>query len=353
LYLDVQDQLNRQPVVNASNALPVYFTAPSLATLNASTNTLGALNASLNAGGNIVPAYLANGFTGIVTSYQPYGNSIYNGWANELRRRFNNGLQFILSYTWSHDIDNSTADVFSTYATPRRPQNSQDLAADRSSSALDHRNRLSYEVMYDFMPFKNRNWFMKNVIGNWEVAPIYTYQTGTFYTPQSGVDSNLNGDSAPDRVIINPGGNVALGSGVTPLCSGPTAPACPAKGAAAVTVGYLVDNPAAMFVQAPKGTIATGGRNLLKLNPIDDIDVTAMKRINFTERVAMQFEARAFNVLNHPQYTGGLLNDVAPIGATGTDQRLTMEPQNPLFQQITQAYSSNPRGMVLTLKLTF
>ena len=29
----------------------------------------------------------------------------------------------------------STAEVFSTYVTPRRPQNAQDVAADRSSSA--------------------------------------------------------------------------------------------------------------------------------------------------------------------------------------------------------------------------
>jgi hypothetical protein len=89
------------------------------------------------------------------------------------------------------------------------------------------------------------------------------------------------------------------------------------------------------------------------LNPIDDIDLFAAKRINFTERTAIEFSARASNVLNHPQYTGGYLNDVTPIGATGTDQRLYMEPTSQFFNQISQVWSSNPRSMVLTLKVIF
>ncbi len=353
--LDVQAQLNAQPVVNASNALPVYWSMPSAATLNSLTNTLAALNTAYANQGDYVPAYYNAGFHAApatptaaaghakITSYQPWGNSSYNGWANNLTRRFSNGLQFNASYTWSHAIDNSTADVFSTYSTPRRAQNSQNFTPEYSSSALDHRNRITLEMIYDLPFFKHSNWIMKNVVGNWEFAPIYTYQTGTYYTVQSGIDSNLNGDSAPDRAISNPsGGNPAIGSGVTAL-----------KNSSGATVGYLVDNPGAGYAQAPKGTIATAGRNTKLLNPIDDIDLTLIKRINITERYAVEFSARAFNVFNHPQYTGGYLNDVAPNGATGTDQRLFMEPQSPFFNQISQVWSSNPRQMVLSLKLTF
>ena len=56
------------------------------------------------------------------SSYQPTGNSIYHGWATQITRRFSGGLQFVGSYTFSHAIDDSTADVFSTYTTPRRPR---------------------------------------------------------------------------------------------------------------------------------------------------------------------------------------------------------------------------------------
>ncbi len=342
--LDIQDQLNYQPVVNSSNALPVYWgAAPSQATLNGFTNTLGALQTAYASHGDVVPSYLANGFTSKITAYMPWGNSVYHGWSNQLTRRLTNGLQVNSSYTWSHAIDDSTADVFSTYTTPRRPEDSQNLRQDRSSSALDHRNRITLELMYDVPFFKHSNWFLKNVVGNWSVAPVYTYQSGTYYTVLAGVDSNLNGDSAPDRALVNPnGGSFNVGSGVTAL-----------KNSGGATVAYLVDNPSAGYAQAPKGTISTAGRNTNELNPIDDIDVFAAKRINFTERTAMEFSARASNVLNHPQYSGGYINDVRPNGATGTDQLLFAEPSQPLFGQLSQVWSSNPRTMVLTLKFIF
>ena len=341
--LDVQAQLNRWPVVTPANALPVFWTMPSQALLNSLPNTLEALNAAYTNGGNTIPTYLNAGFDSIITAYMPWGNSVYHGWANQLSRRFNNGLQFIGSYTWSHAIDDSTADVFSTLTTPRRAQNSQDFRADRSSSALDHRNRFTFELMYDVPFFKNRNWFMKNVLGNWEIAPIYTYQSGTYYTVLSGTDSNLNGDSAPDRAIVNPnGGNPGIGSGTSGLTN-----------SAGDTVAFLVDNPNAKYVATPKGALATVGRNTGQLRPINDIDVSAAKRFNFTERTAVEFSVRAFNVFNHPQYTGGYLNDVAPNGATSGDQKNFLNPSQPIFADPTQAFSSNPRNLILALKVIF
>ncbi len=125
--------------------------------------------------------------------------------------------------------DNSTADVFSTLLTPRRPQNSQNFAADMSTSALDRRQRLSLETIYNVPFFKgSSNWMAKNLLGNWELAPQWQLQSPEFYTPQSsgptgdpncavvtanvpctlggGQDANQNGDAAPDRTIFNKSG---------------------------------------------------------------------------------------------------------------------------------------------------
>jgi hypothetical protein len=344
--LPVQDQLNIVPIVNASNALPVFWSMPSQATLNGLPNTLEALNAVANsAAGGLVPAYFNAGFnSSIITSYQPYGSSIYHGWANQLTRRFSDGLQLVGSYTWSHDIDNSTAEVFSTYATPRRPQDSQNVNADRSSSALDHRNRFSLEVIYDVPFFKHSNWLMKNLVGNWEIAPIYTFQTGTVYTVQAGQDANLNFDAAPDRATTNPnGGTPGVGSGTTPLLN-----------SAGNTVGYLVNNPNAQYVATPVGAIATTGRNTALFPPINDLDVTAAKRFNFTERTSLEFSARIFNVLNHPQYVNGNVSDIAPILSAANSSTLPFYiPSTSSFGNASQYFSSNPRQMVLALKLVF
>jgi hypothetical protein len=352
VHLSLQDQLNRQSVVNASNALPLYLNAPGQAALNGLTNTLNAVNGAYNASGNIVPGYLAAGFTGIITAYEPWGRSTYHGWQNSLQRRFSNGLQFNAAYTWSHAIDDSTADVFSTYATPRRPQDARNLAPDKSSSALDHRNRATLQVLYDLPFFKNSNWFMKNLVSNWEFVPVYTYQSGTPYTVQSGVDSNLNGDSAGDRTFVNPAGTPGVGSGATPLTN-----------SAGQVVGYVAANPNAQYIQAPKGTLPNGGRNTGQLRPINDVDMSIAKSLNITESKKVQFSARFINIFNHPQYVGGFLSDVAPVDGTSpaginlgpntTVIHSFVEPQSSIFNRPSQAFSSNPRELQLALKFSF
>ncbi len=343
LELPVQIQLNRQPVVNPSNALPVYFSAPSEATLDALTSNLATLTAAYNAGGNIKPAYYNAGFTGIVTSYQPWGWSTYHGWANQVTRRFSNGMQFMAAYTWSHDIDNSTAEVFSTYITPRRPEDATHLNNDKSSSALDHRNRLTAQMVYQSQWYKgSSNWFLKNVAGNWEFDPIYTYQTGTLWDVQSAVDANLNGDTAGDRAFVNPAGNPNIGTGTTAL-----------KNSAGATVAFLANNPNAGYVAAPKGTLPNAGRNTMHLNPIDDIDMSIVKRFTVKEKYTMELAGRFLNILNHPQYTGGYLNDVAPIGQTSGASHLFLEPTSSIFGVPQAAFSSNPRTMQVSAKFIF
>ncbi len=105
-----------------------------------------------------------------------------------------------------------------------------------------------------------------------------------------------------------------------------------------------------------------GGRNTGRLRPIDDIDITFAKNLNVTERFRLQFAARVFNLLNHPQYVGGLISDVAPAGSLlpGTNSNLTSSlvhnfliPTSTIFADPTQAFSSNPRMMQLSLKLMF
>ena len=55
-------------------------------------------------------------------------------------------------------LDDATATNFSTYLTPRRAQDFQNLRADWSSSALDRRQRFTFTPIYDWKPFKSRNW---------------------------------------------------------------------------------------------------------------------------------------------------------------------------------------------------
>ncbi len=110
VHLNVQERVNKQPKVTSSVFLPTYLQAPSQATLDGLTTTL----AQIQARSNTVPQFLAAGFTNPIVEFSPIGNSTYNGLALQLNRRFSNGFSMIGAYTWSHLIDDSTADFFTT-----------------------------------------------------------------------------------------------------------------------------------------------------------------------------------------------------------------------------------------------
>ena len=288
LNLPVQSRLNRIAKTSDSLFLPTFLTTPDAATIAGLTTTL----AQINANPSVNPAYSAAGFVQSVVGFEPYGGSKYNGLQTQLSRSFNNGLQFQAAWTWSHAMDNSTADVFSTYLTPRRPQDFQNFGNDWSTSALDRRHRITLEAMYDLPIFKNGNWALKNIVGNWQITPVYTFQSPEYATVQSGVDTNLNGDSAGDRTIYNPAGVAGTGSGVTAL-----------KNLAGDTVGYVANDANAQYIVAGKGARATASRNTLAMPRMNNVDLTFMKKINISERQSVQFQFQATNVLNHAQHS--------------------------------------------------
>ena len=355
IHLPVQDRINRQSVVTPTNFLPTYLTAPSQATLNALTTTLDSptgLLAQESAGGNYGPGYIAGCgagaggtdvspcFASSITSYQPYGKSLYHGLQTQVSRNFTNGLQFQVAWTWSHAWDNSTAEVFSTQLTPRRPQDFQDVAGDYGTSALDRRHRVTVELLYDVTAFKNSNWLMKNVVGNWEVAPVYTFQSPEYWTVQSGIDANLNGDAATDRAIFNPGGVPGSASTVSALTN-----------SAGYTVAYLADNPNAQYIQAAQGALANTARNTVGLPHINNFDLTAVKRFNFTEHTSFEFQAQALNVFNHSQYVAGAISTANATAFTSITSFVTIGQT--LFNNPQETFSNNPRTLQLVGKFIF
>jgi len=338
IHLPVQTRLNRTSPVTPTSFLPTYLTAPTQAQLDALPNTL----AGLQAVGSFVPAYENAGFTSNVTSYQPWGSSNYNGLQVSFKRNFTNGLQFQSALTWSHTFDNSTADVFSTVLTPRRPQNFSCFACDYSTSALDRRLRATLAVTYDLPFFKNDNWFMKNIVGNWQFSPIYTFQSPEYATVQSNADSNLNGDSASDRGIINPAGIQGMSSLVTSL-----------KNSNGATVAYLASNPSAYYIQAGPGALANASRNTIGTPVINDWDFALQKRVNITERQSVQFIFQATNIFNHAQYVPGLISDVQSFGQNTATVRGALLTGSPTFNNWQDVFSNHPRNLVLVLKYNF
>ena len=361
LALIVQNRLNIQDVVTPTNSLPTYLQAPSQTTLDALTLTLGQLQTDYNNGGYYVPDYKNAGFNGsAVTAYEPWGASTYHGLQSQLTRRFHNGFQLQAAYTYSHTIDNSTAEFHTTDISPRRAQDFENYHVERANSALDHAHRLTIATIYD-LPFlrQHSSWLMRNVVGNWELAPIYTWESGQWGGVQSGIDSNLNGDGCCDRGILNRTGLPRTGSGVLNLCNSslPSGHLCnndpdPNFDPSPYVVAYQAANPQAQYIVAGIGALATSSRNNFSTPPINNFDLTVAKHIAATERIRIDLLAQFLNALNHPQFVTGQLNQVNIIQGVGSVRNYFI-PSSPNFGIARATFPSNARITQLGLKVSF
>ncbi len=337
VHLLVQNQMSRVPAVTPTRFLPTYLQAPSQATLDALPLTLAQLQAiSSN------PVLGPLGFNSKITWWPPMGSSIYHGMALQVTRRFTHGFQMVGAYTWSHGIDDSTATHFTTVLTPRREQDFGNLPADRSSSALDRRHRLTLSWVYDtpWLSHSN-NWLAKNGIGNWTFVGTYTAESPEYVTVQSGVDSNLNGDTAGDRTIFNPSGVPGTGSSVSALTN-----------TSGATVAYLAVNPNAQYIKAQVGALATAGRNSLKTVGINNFDMSLGKKFTIREGKTLEFRGDFTNVFNHAQYTPGLISSIY-YTTYNTGVRDYLIPGNARFGKWDQVFDSHSRMTQLALRFVF
>ena len=352
IHLPLQDIMNLASVVTPATALPTYLQAPSQATLDALPNSLNNLLVLQNA--NIVPANFANaGFSNAITAFVPRGQSAYNGLQAGLSRRFSHGLTFQSAYTWSHTIDNSTADFHTTDITPRRPQDFFNFGPEKANSALDRAQRFTLAIVYELPYFKGGSWMMKNIVGNWTFSPVYTFETGEWVTVQSQQDANLNGDSAGDRAIFNPTGVRGTGTDVSPL----TAVSGPNAGS---VVAYVANNPTAQFIRAGLGALPNVGRNTLQTPGTNNFDLGIYKDLGITETMKFRFGAQFGNIINHPQFIPGSnpgfglgVNDVNGFSSVGTGYKAFVTPGNANFNVPSAVFASNARTIALVAKFSF
>jgi Carboxypeptidase regulatory-like domain len=372
IHLSFQDIPTQRAIPTPTHSLPTYLQNPGQATLDALPLTLHGLASE----DNCLPQFEVSSQAAFcfVTSFLPIGWSNYNGLSGQLTRRFSNGLMFLASYTYSRTIDNSTADFFSTSLTPRRPQDFQNPGADKAVSALNRTHRFTVAAYYDLPYFKNGNWFAKNLFGNWQISPVYTYESPEWFTVQATRDANLNGDSAPDRAIFNPNGVPGTGTDVTPLClsslpAGETCGVSTVDSSGNVTfdstpyvVAYLANHPNAQYIRTGAGAYANVGRNTLAGRPTDNIDLNVTKAVSISERFKFNMGVSINNLFNHPQFiptnpgTAGQgfgVNDVLSYNTTGATYQSLLTPGNGNFNHPELVFPSNSRTLGLFMKLVF
>jgi TonB dependent receptor-like, beta-barrel len=132
-------------------------------------------------------------------------NSYYNGMTVQVNKRFAHGLQGLLSYTWSHEIDDgesygeSTNNLFLSNANYWLYNGN--YKADKGSGTLDQRQRLVFSWMWELPKVSRTDVLSKYVVNGWQLSSITSMASGHPYgnvtinvtdTPVPGMFSNYS-----------------------------------------------------------------------------------------------------------------------------------------------------------------
>jgi len=253
-------------------------------------------------------------------------SSDYHALQVQYRRPLSRGMQALVNYTWSHSIDTGSDD--SAFLNSHLIISG---AGDRGSSSFDIRHNFTGAITYD-VPHFARETILSALTRNWSIDTVVDARTGL---PIDVVTSSvaIPGISAPTRADLVPGTPIWL--------SGPY------PGGKKLNFDAF-----AIPQQLRQGTL---GRNAITGFGLTQVDLSAARKFNLTERISLQFRSDFFNLFNHPNFgnpnnsldsgrsffglaTGMLDNALNPSGVGGL---------NRLYQ------IGGPRSVQLSLKLIF
>ncbi len=217
------------------------------------------------------------------------GSSSYNALSVNLRKRFSTNYEFLVSYTWSHAIDDST-DVVST---SDAPQNNFNPNAERATSTFDQRHRLVLSGVYNTGRLSGRalgSGFLPGVFSGFTIAPIIEVSSGRPFNILSGTDTNFDFDPITDRPNAVAPGSATTACGTAPVASkySPTGAfnlPCYADATASSGIGSSAFN----------GNLS---RNYGVKPFVAFTDLRIAKAFQFEHHLALQVTADAFNLIN-------------------------------------------------------
>ncbi len=212
--------------------------------------------------------------------------SNYNSLQVHLEKRYSNGFQFGLSYTFSHSLDDaSSASLGSLNNGDFRNQLYPSL--EYGNSDFDVRQRFVVNYAYE-LPFGKGKKFggdasgvLNQLIGNWQIAGIVTAQTGNWFTITDSVTNVSTAD----------GGGVVGYYEVRPNLQGdPNSKPC---------VAGTLYNTCAFTNNATFFTFGEAGRNIVRGPGLQNWDFSIFKLFPIREQMHLEFRAEFFNIWNH------------------------------------------------------
>ena len=205
----------------------------------------------------------------------------YESMSAIFRQRMSNGLQAMVSYTWSHTLDVNTDSNGGGAA-----MNPYWWKADYGNSNWDIRHRLVATFVYDIPFFSGANPLLKGVFANWQTNGIITVRGGLPFNVNTGTDTANTASSGVYRPNLVKTPTADCGRGHLIGCID----------ASAFTVADLYPSNPTNFAYG------NAGRNILRGPGAADVNFSLAKNFPITERVKFQFRFETFGLFNHTNF---------------------------------------------------
>lgn len=216
-------------------------------------------------------------------------NSNYNSLQVQLQRRYANGLEFGLAYTWSKYMD--VADEYDTGVATYQPVRLWNYGP----ALEDHRNNLIVNYLWD-IPKASRIWnnfLTKAVLDGWQLSGIASYMSGNpapfTYSTVDSVNTTGGGDGA--RVVLT---------------------GDPLEGAPHSFNQYfnttVVQRPSTSYIDSSTGNLVLSN-GVSRMNAVvtpghANFDTALFKNFTVHERWQVQLRLETYNTFNSPEFDG-------------------------------------------------
>jgi hypothetical protein len=214
--------------------------------------------------------------------YKFDGTANYNSLQVSAQRRFSRGLTFGAAYTWSKSLTTANADE--DYQDPWNPR-----GIDYKVAGWDRTHVLVFNYVYDLPKltkhFGGPKW-LSYITDDFQLSGITTFETGQpldtsiWVQANNLTGSNQWGSKAPAYFSGSSGVNDSVGTGTI--------------------------NTAALVTTLPIGPPASGPRTTLRGGGMQNWDMSLFKNIPLgsNEQRYIQLRLEAFNIFNHPNFSG-------------------------------------------------
>lgn len=292
-------------------------------------------------------------------------SSIYHSMQASMEKRLSRGVSAGVHYTWSSFIDTASEIFNPSSGEVAVSQDSFNRSSDRARSTYDRPHRLTGNFVYELPWFQDQRGFKGHLLGGWQINGFFTFQSGAPFTVLNGSDptgalsgiNTLVGDAIRPNVFTNLDVSrmtvqelfafdqalraQAIAQATTIFNSIPNKVAGPLPGPAlpntlfTVSRGRIVRNNNGTFslvvdfLGLPNGRVGSAGRNILRADGINNVDIGIFKNTKIGETQRLQFRAEFNNFTNTrdfgiPDGRANSANFLNQWGTNGGNRRIVL-----------------------------